>query len=157
MFEGFGNIVEDLRFRAAPEWAMQESVLQKLREGKLEASGVQSAPKQKRQLEVIPEHFSVDAKINWDGNKVTNFRATYSAVRVRRRSFVAPRRPLNPPTDVASSVLITPAGQETGEANPVHPDALGGAPTAPATQENSQVQRRKPGPQSAAEEVIAAS
>ena len=63
---------------------MREHLLQKLREGKLEACGVESAPNQKRHLEVLPEHFFVDAKIKWDGNKVTNFGVTYSAVRVRR-------------------------------------------------------------------------
>jgi len=84
MFESVGDLVEDMRTRSAPEWAMQESLAQKLREGKLEACGVQSVPKQKRHLEVIPEHFFVDAKLNWDGNKVTNFGVTYSAVRVRR-------------------------------------------------------------------------
>jgi hypothetical protein len=82
--KGLGEIVEDLRIRSAPELAMRQHLLKKLREGKLEACGVQFAPKQKSQLESIPEHFFVDAKINWNGNKVTNFGVTYTAVRVQR-------------------------------------------------------------------------
>jgi hypothetical protein len=111
--EGVENIVESLRIWSAPELAMREHLLQKLREGKLEACGVQSTPKQRRDLEVLPEHFFVDAKINWDGNKVTNFGVTYSAVRVRQRSSVTSQasteKALNAPADVSSSALAKPA------------------------------------------------
>jgi len=59
-------MLEDMRTRSAPEWAMRESLLGKLREGKLEAWGVETGPHGNRQLEVIPEHFFVDAKTNWN-------------------------------------------------------------------------------------------
>jgi hypothetical protein len=68
----FSDILEVIGTRSAPKWAMNESLVRKLQQGKLEACGVQSAPKQKRQLETLPEHFFVDAKISWNGNKVTN-------------------------------------------------------------------------------------
>jgi hypothetical protein len=81
MLETFNDIIEGLENWSAPELAMESSLLEKLQEGKLEAFGVQSAPKQSRQLELIPSHFFMDANIKWDGNKVTNFGVTYSAVR----------------------------------------------------------------------------
>jgi hypothetical protein len=49
--EGVGEIIEDIKIRSAPELVMREHLLKKLREGKLEACGVQSAPKQMRELE----------------------------------------------------------------------------------------------------------
>jgi hypothetical protein len=84
MSEAVKEFFDNLAIRSAPQWAAQESLLQKLRDGELEACGVQSAPKQKRQLEVLPDHFFVDAKIGWGTNRVKNFGVTYSAVRVRR-------------------------------------------------------------------------
>jgi hypothetical protein len=132
-----GNIMEGMRIRSTPEWAMQESLLQKLRDGKLEACGVQSIPKQKRQLEIIPEHFFVDAKINWNGNRVTNFGATYGAVGVRRRSTGS----------------VSGRNEEAGRTLSVAPTSI---LTKPADETPSETSRRKPGPPSAAEEVIAA-
>ena len=82
--EALSAMQTDTRVRSEPLWAMQKSLVQKLEVGKLEACGVQSSPKQKRTLEVLPEHFFVDAKINWAENKVTNFGVTYGSVRVRR-------------------------------------------------------------------------
>ena len=94
--EAVSGMLTDARVKSEPLWAMQKSLVQKLEDGKLEACGVQSAPKQKRHLEVLPKHFFVDAKINWDGNKVTNFGVTYSSVRVRRplSSAATPKKPL---------------------------------------------------------------
>src|SRR3984957_829624 len=69
--ESVGNIMEDMKFRSAPEWARRESLMEKLRDGKLEAWGVESAPERKRELEMLPSHFFMDANIKWDGNKVT--------------------------------------------------------------------------------------
>ena len=158
--EAFSAMQTDMRIRSEPLWAMQKSLMQKLEAGKLEACGVQSAPKQKRQLEVIPEHFFVDAKINWDGNKVTNFGVTYSAVRVRRRSSVTSRvsteKALNASADVPSKTLTEPAERGTSEANASPVDAPSSVHTKPAEQETREAQRRKPGPPSAAEEVISA-
>lgn len=117
--------------------AMQKSLVQKLEAGKLEACGVQSAPKQKRHLEVLREHFFADAKINWDENEVINFGVTYGAVRVRRRSSLTSQAStekwLSAPANAPSGVLAKTADQEPSEA-----------------------QRRKPGPSSVAGEVIAA-
>jgi hypothetical protein len=136
--QGLSDAMEDLRTRSAPAWAMQESLVRKLQEGKLEACGVQSAPKQERQLEVLPEHFFVDAKISWNGNKVTNFSVTYSAVRVRQRSSATPQafteKALKAPS--VATPLISAAS--TTEQDP------------------EDMQRQKPGPVSGAEEVIAA-
>jgi hypothetical protein len=84
MLETFNEIFEGLKKSSAPELAMAASLLQKLQEGKLEAFGVQLAPKQSREFESIPSHFFLDAKINWNGNKLTNFGVTYTAVRIRR-------------------------------------------------------------------------
>jgi hypothetical protein len=135
--EAVGGILTHIIVKSEQLALMQESLMQKLAAGRLEACGVQSAPKQKRNLEVIPDHFFVDAKINWDENKVTNFGVTYSAVRVRRRSSaisqVATEKMLLAPPDVSSSALAKPGDQESSEA-----------------------QRRKPGPRSVAGEVIAA-
>jgi hypothetical protein len=88
--EAFSDLLETVTAGSMPYQDMIDSLLQKFEVGKLEACGVQSAPKQKRQLEAIPEHFFVDAKISWNGNKVTNFGVTYNAVRVRRRSSIPP-------------------------------------------------------------------
>jgi hypothetical protein len=63
---------------------MQEFLLQKLQEGKLQACGVQFAPKQLRELDIIPAHFFRRAKIDWAEDKITNFGATYGVVQVRR-------------------------------------------------------------------------
>jgi hypothetical protein len=104
----------------------------------LEACGVQSAPKQKRQLEVLPAHFFLDAKISWNRNKVTNFGVTYSAVTVRRRSSAAPR-----------------ASTEKALFGPLV-DVPRNSVTASTEQEPNEIQRRNPGPVSGAEEVIAA-
>jgi hypothetical protein len=56
MLETFNEIVEGLKKWSAPELAMAAALLQKLQEGKLEAFGVQSAPKQSREFESIPSH-----------------------------------------------------------------------------------------------------
>jgi hypothetical protein len=84
MLETFNDMIEGLKKWSAPELAMEASLLEKLQEGKLEAFGVQTAPKQSREFESIPSHFFLDAKINWYGNKLTNFGVTYTAVRIRR-------------------------------------------------------------------------
>jgi hypothetical protein len=114
--EGFGEIIEDIKIRSAPELAMREHLLKKLREGKLEACGVQSAPKQMRELEIIPRHFFIDAKINWNGNKVTNLGVTYRIVQVRRRSSaiseVTTEVALNVTADASRSALAKPTGQD---------------------------------------------
>jgi hypothetical protein len=119
--ESIGNIMGDMKFRSAPEWAMQASLLQKLRDGKLEAWGVESAPERKRELEMLPSHFFMDAKISWNRNTVTSLGATYSAVQVRRCSSATSRatteKVLNARADVPNSAPTKPADQETGEAN----------------------------------------
>ena len=84
MLHTFNEMMEEWKNWSAPELAMQASLLEKLQEGKLEAFGVQLAPKQSREFESILSHFFLDAKINWDGNKLTNFGVTYTAVRIRR-------------------------------------------------------------------------
>jgi hypothetical protein len=132
------DILEDIRIKSAPEWAAQESLVRKLIEGKShEVRGVQSAPKQKRQLEVLPEHFWVDARISWGENKVTNFGVTYGAVMVRRRSSVTPL-----------------ALAERGLKGPAVETPLISA--APSTEQDDpeDMQRQKPGPVSGADEVI---
>jgi hypothetical protein len=131
MAEGFGEMIEDLRVRSAPELAMRASLLRKLREEKLEAWGVESSPARKRELEMLPSHFFMDAKINWNGNKVTNFGVTYSAVTVRRRSTGTPKA-------LSTSANAPPE-----------------VPAKPAQQEPIEGQRRKPGPKSVRGEVVA--
>jgi hypothetical protein len=137
--EGVQGLVESMMTRGAPVWAMRESLVRKLEEGKLEACGVQSAPKQKRHLEVLPEHFFVDAKISWNGNNVTNFGVTYSAVRVRRRSSATP-------IALTEKVLKAPAAD-----TPRVSDT-----TSSTERDSDDIQRQKPGPVSGAEEVISA-
>jgi hypothetical protein len=132
------DLLENIRTRSAPEWASQKALIRKLQEGKLEACGVQSAPRLKRHLEVLPEHFFVDAKINWGGNKVTNFGVTYSAVRVRRRSSAMP-------LTLVEKRVTAPAA-ETPRISV----------TTSTEQDPNEIHRRKPGPPSGAEEVIAA-
>jgi hypothetical protein len=135
--DSVGNIVGDIKIRSAPEWEMKESLMEKLRDGKLEAWGVESAPERKRELEMLPSHFFMDAKISWNRNTVTSLGATYSAVQVGRRSSatsqVATEKALNASADLPCNALVEPAERET-----------------------RQTQRRKPGPSSAGEEVIAA-
>jgi hypothetical protein len=134
--QGITDILEGIGTRSAPEWRAQESLVGKLQAGKFEACGVQSAPKQKRQLEVLPEHFFVDAKISWGENKVTNFGVTYRAVRLRRRSS----RPL-----LASA-------EKARKAPAVGPPLISAAPS--TDQDPEDMQRQKPGPVSGADEVI---
>jgi hypothetical protein len=93
MLETFNEIVERFKKWSAPELAMAASLLQKLQEGKLEAFGVQTAPKQSREFERIPSHFFLDAKIDWHGNKLTNFGVTYGPARVRRRPVASEATP----------------------------------------------------------------
>jgi hypothetical protein len=158
--KGIAEWAEEGRVRSAPQWAMQDSLLQKLREGNLEACGVQFAPKQLRELEIIPEHFFVDAKINWDGNKVRNLGVTYGIVQVRRRSSVTSQvtteKALNVTADASRSALARPAGRDTGNVNATLADAQTRALTLPADHESAEAQRRKPGPPSGEPEVIAA-
>jgi hypothetical protein len=157
--ESVGNIMEDMKFRLAPEWAMQESLLEKLRDGTFEAWGVESAPERKRELEMLPSHFFIDAKISWNRNTVTSLGVTYSAVQVGRRSSasseVATAKALNASADVPNNALTEPAERETSEANATSIDAPSSVHTEPAEQETRETQRRKPGPRSAAEAVIA--
>ena len=150
------GMVEAWKDWSAPELAMAESLLQKLQEGKLEAFGVQSAPKQKRQLELIPSHFFMDLKINWNANKITNFGVTYSAVRVRRRSSAAPTGKASSASgDISSSTPAKTADLKASEATRTSPaDAQTRALA--REQESSEGQRQKPGPPSGAEAVIAA-
>jgi hypothetical protein len=119
--EGFREIIEENVIRSAPVLAMREHLLKKLREGKLEAWGVQSAPKQTRELEIIPCHFFINGKINWNGNKVTSFGVTYGVVQVRRRSSmtsqVTAERVLNVTGDASRKALVKPAGGDTGDIN----------------------------------------
>jgi hypothetical protein len=139
---------------------MREHLLKKLREGKLEACGVQSAPNQMRELEIIPRHFFIDAKINWNRNKVTNFRATYEIVQVRRRSSVTSQvtteKALNVTVHASGSPLVKRAGQGTGNVNAVLADAPTRSLAPPRDQESAEAPRRKPGPLSGKAAVIAA-
>lgn len=106
--EGVSEIVNNLMelwtIRSAPVLAMRASLLQKLREGKLEAWGVETTPERKRQLEMLPSHLFIDAKINWERNTVTNLSATYSVVQVRRRSTAGVSRR----AEEAGNALPTP-------------------------------------------------
>jgi hypothetical protein len=158
--ESVGNLVESWRIWSAPELAMREHLLKKLRDGQLEACGVQSAPKQMRELEVLPRHFFIDAKINWDGNKVTNLGVTYGIVQVRRRSSVtsqaSTQKTLNVTADASRSALAKPSGRETGNVNTTSADTHTRALTPPMDRESTEEQRRKPGPLLGEAAVIAA-
>jgi hypothetical protein len=155
-----GNIMEDMKFRSAPEWAMQESLLEKLRDGKLEVWGVESTPERKREIEMLPPHFFMNARINWNRNTVTSLGTTYSAVQVRRPSSATSRatteKALNALADVPNSAPTKPADQMTDETNATPTQAQRTALTQPAGQEIGETQRQKPGPPSGSEEVIAA-
>lgn len=158
MAEGFNGIIEDLRLRSGPEEAMQASLVDKLREGKLEAWGVETAPERKRELEMLPPHFFMDAKISWNKNSVTNLGATYGAVQVRRRPSTTSRvitdRTSKIPFDISTSISSQPADREVGESPAA--DFEDHARTRPAQQERGKGPRQKPGPPSGAKEVIAA-
>jgi hypothetical protein len=158
MAEGFNGVIEDLRLRSMPEIAMQMSLVDKLRDGKLEAWGVETAPDRKRELEMLPPHFFMDAKISWNKNSVTNLGATYGAVQVRRRpsttSRVTTDKAPNAPIDISTSILSQPADPGVGELAAA--DFQGRALTRPAEQERGDWPRLKPGPPSGAKEVIAA-
>ena len=117
--EGFNAMIEDLRARSVPEEAMQASLLEKLRDKELEAWGVETAPERKRELEMLPPHFFMDARISWSKNSVTNLGTTYCAVQVRRRpsttSKVTTDKAPNAPIDISTSILSQPADQGAGE------------------------------------------
>lgn len=70
--------------RSEPFDKMRKALVQRLRDSKLEAWGVQSAPKQKLNLERIQSHFFSDAKINWNRNRISNFGVIYVAVGICR-------------------------------------------------------------------------
>ena len=157
MAEGFNEMIEDLQLRSVPELAMQMSLVDKLRAGKLEAWGVESAPERKRELEILPSHFFMDAKISWSKNSVTNLGATYGAVQVRRRpsttSRVTTDKASSAPIDISTSILPQPADQGVGETTAA--DFQGRALPLPAGQEREEGPRQ-PGPPSGAAAVIAA-
>jgi hypothetical protein len=115
----------------------------------LEACGVQSAPKQMRKLKVLPRHLFIDAKVNREGNKVTNFGATYGVVQVRRRSSMTSRvstqKTLNVTADASRSALAKPPDREIGNVNATSADTQTRA-HAPTDRESTEGQRRKPGP-----------
>ena len=158
MAEGFNQMIEDIRLHSAPEIAMQMSLVDRLRDGRLEAWGVESAPERKRELEMLPPHFFMDAKISWSKNSVTNLGATYGAVQVRRRpsttSRVTTDKASSAPVDISTSILSQPADQGVGEWPAA--DFEDRAPTRPAEQVRGEGPRQKPGPPSGAKEVIAA-
>jgi hypothetical protein len=158
MAEGFNGIIEDLRLRSVPEIAMRTSLVDKLRDGKLEAWGVESAPERKRELEMLPPHFFMDAKITWSKNSVTNLGATYGAVQVRRRpsttSRVTTDKASNAPIDISTSILSQPSDRGVGELPAA--DFEDRPLTRPAEQARGDGPRQKPGPPSGAEVVIAA-
>jgi hypothetical protein len=160
MAEGFNEMIEDLRLRSVPEIAMQVSLVDKLRDGKLEAWGVESAPERKRELEMLPPHFFMDAKISWNKNSVTNLGATYGAVQVKRRTpttlQVTTEKAVGVPADISSSIRSQPADQGTGETTSAFADFQSSARTRAADLETGEGQRQKPGPPSGATEVIAA-
>jgi hypothetical protein len=131
--EAYNFLPDTWRTRSAPVLA---SLLRKLREGKLEAWGVETSPERKRELEVLPSHLFVDAKIDWDRNKVTNFGVTYGAVQVRRRSIAR----------------VSGHNAETGKAIA---DTPVGIPVKAEDQPPSDAPRRKPGPPCAQEEAVA--
>jgi hypothetical protein len=153
-----GNILDGLRSRSAPDLAMRELILENLRNGKLEAWGVETAPERKRELEMLPPHFFMDAKISWSKNSVTNLGATYSVVQVRRRasptSRVTTDKAPTVPSDIATSILSQPADQDVGELTAA--DFRGRGLTLAVEQEREEGPRQKPGPPSGAAAVIAA-
>jgi hypothetical protein len=148
--------MKEERIKFAPEEAMRESLVQRLRGGSLEACGVQLPPKQGHKLEVLPAHFFIQAKINWDKNKVTSFGVTYDAVQVRRRPYV-PRtsavKALNVAVDASSGALEKPI-QTTSDATATRADARNGL-TTPIEEESSPARRQRPGPPSGEAEVVA--
>jgi hypothetical protein len=156
--DSVGNILEGLRSRSAPDLAMRELLLENLRDGKLEAWGVETAPERKRELEMLPSHFFMDAKISWNKNSVTNLGATYGAVQIRRRpsatSQVTTDKASNASIDISTSILSQPADEGLGEL--IAADFQGRALTRPAEQARGEGPRQKPGPPSGAEIVIAA-
>jgi hypothetical protein len=136
MTESAQVMLEDMRARSAPERAMQESLLEKLRDGKLEAWGVEVAPEHKRGLEMLLPHFFMDAKISWNRNTVISLGVTYGAVQVRHSS--ATSQVTTEKADVPTSVLIKPTDQDTDETS--------AALTLPTGQETGEGQRQKSGP-----------
>jgi hypothetical protein len=146
--------------RSAPQRAIQDSLLQKLQGGTLEACGVQFAPKQLRELEIIPDHFFRKAKVNWAEGKVTNFGVTYGVVLVRRRSsatsHASTQKALNVTSDASRSALAKPADREVGNVNATSGDTQTRALAPPTDRESTEGQRRKPGPVSGEAAVIAA-
>jgi hypothetical protein len=132
--------------QSAPQRAVQDSLLQKLQDGTLEACGVQFAPRQLRELEIIPDHFFRNAKVNWTEDKVTNFGVTYGVVRVQRRSPTASHtsthKTLNVTADTSRSGLVKPSGQETGEANATPVDAQARALTPLKDHESAETRKK---------------
>ena len=118
--EGFSEMIEEHdRVRSAPRWRCK-SPPGEIARRKIGGVGVQSAPKQKRELEILPPHFFMDAKINWNET-----RSQISARPTARASSPTPiydlpvtterRRTLT--ADTSSSTLAKPADQGTGEVN----------------------------------------
>jgi len=155
--KAFFAMQTDMRVRSEALWAMQKSVIQKLEVGKLEAYGVQSAPNQRRNLEVLPKHFFMDAKINWAENQVTNFGVTYGSVRVRRRSSATPQASIEKLLNAAisSSAVAAPPVQKTAEAHDTPADDQTRAVASSTQHESGEARPQKPGPPSGAGEVIA--
>jgi hypothetical protein len=87
-------------------------------------------------LDQIRPH-GLDAKINWEENKLMNFGVTYNASRIRRPSGVIARKPKVGPSNTSATVAA-------------------GTLATPVPELPSDMPRRKPGPPSAAEAVIAA-
>jgi hypothetical protein len=158
MGEGFIEIIEDRRLRSVPEIAMRMSLVDKLRDGKLEAWGVESEPERKRELEMLPPHFFMDAKISWSKNSVTNLGTTYGVVQVRRRPSTTSRattdKAPDAPIDISTSILSQPEDPGVGELPAA--DFKDRALTRPAEQSRGEAPRQKPGPPSGAQAVIAA-
>jgi hypothetical protein len=158
--EGMIKRSEQEWVRSAPQRVMQDSLLQKLREGNLEACGVQFAPKQLRNLEIIPDHFFRRAKINWAEDKVTNFGVTYGIVVVRRRSSATShaltQKTLSATADASRSTEEKTSGRYIGNVKAIPADAQIPAVTPSSDHESGESRRPKPGPPSGEAEVIAA-
>jgi hypothetical protein len=115
---------------------------------------VETAPERKRDLEILPPHLFIDAKISWTKNIVTSLGATYEAVQVRRRISTNAKgyKISDPYMDISRSAASPDTEEALAEARSTVADISDHEPV----QERHERPRHKPGPPSGADVVISA-
>jgi hypothetical protein len=75
-----GALIDDAVDRNEPIWKMQQHLIRRLHDGRLEAFGVRTKPEIGREPEKIPEFIFDRPKVRWKARTIENFGQRYEAL-----------------------------------------------------------------------------